>query len=85
MLLDKQPYRNIRDVLFLGMKIFVICACESQTQITNPELSSMGNQTVAGSNSSDIVSSASFGIQFFTVKSTTFHFLYRLKNSYDYI
>jgi hypothetical protein len=47
-------------------------------------LSSLGNQTVAGSDSSDI-SRASFGIQFFIVESMTHRFLYRLKNLYDYI
>jgi hypothetical protein len=31
----QKPYRNIRDVLFLHMKIFVICVCELQPQITN--------------------------------------------------
>jgi hypothetical protein len=46
-------------------------------------LSSLGNRTVAGIDRYDI-SSASFGIHFFIVKSMTYQFLYRLKNLYDY-
>ncbi len=47
-------------------------------------LSSLCNQTVAGSDSSDI-SSAIFGIHFFNVESMTFQFLYSLYHLYDYI
>ncbi len=49
----------------------------------NKLLSSLGNRTVIGNDSSDI-SSAGLGIQFFIVKSMIYQFLYRLKNLYDF-